>query len=159
MSIKSKFILLLSFILWIIPSSILPQINLKKLPLNNYRPKNIYNVPHTNITKAKFPVIDIHSHPYAQSKKELKTWVKNMDDAGIQKTILLTYAHGSKFDSLVNFYSDYPERFELWCGFDYTNYEKPGYGPTAVKELERCYKMGKRSWFIVLQPSGFGNAY
>ena len=115
-----------------------------KLLLKDFRPKSIYHVPVTKITKAKYPVIDIHSHPYAQSEADLDLWVKNMDEAGITKTILLTYAHGSKFDSLLNFYSKYPDRFELWCGFDYTGYDKPGFGPDAVKELVRCFNEGAK---------------
>jgi predicted TIM-barrel fold metal-dependent hydrolase len=112
--------------------------------LRNYRPKSIYNIPVSHIEKAKFPVIDMHSHPYASSEKDLDQWVKNMDAAGIQKTILLTYAHGKQFDSLMTFYSKYKNRFELWCGFDYTGYDKPGFGPAAVKELERCFKAGAK---------------
>lgn len=115
-----------------------------KLLLKNYRPKNIYNVPVSNITKAKFPVIDIHSHAYASTPQDIDLWVKNMDEAGVTKTILLTYAHGKAFDSIAAFYSKYPDRFELWCGFDYTGYDKPGYGPAAVKELERCFKIGAK---------------
>ncbi|MBK7229304.1 MAG: amidohydrolase family protein [Ignavibacteriales bacterium] len=115
-----------------------------KLLLKNFRPKNIYNVPVTKIVKAKYPIIDIHSHAYANNKEELELWVKNMDEAGIIKTILLTYAHGSEFDSLINFYSKYPDRFELWCGFDFTGYDKPGYGPAAVRELERCFNKGAK---------------
>jgi len=115
-----------------------------KLLLKNYRPKNIYNVPVSKIPKAKFPVIDMHSHAYASTEADLDMWVKNMDEAGIVKTILLTYAHGKQFDSLLAFYSKYPDRFELWCGFDYTGYNKPGYGPAAVKELERCFKKGAK---------------
>lgn len=114
------------------------------LLLKNYRPKSIYNVPETKITKAKFPVIDMHSHSYVSNETELDMWVKNMDEASITKTVLLTYAYGGEFDSLVNFYSKYPDRFDLWCGFNYTGYDKPGFGPEAVKELERCFKNGAR---------------
>ncbi len=131
------FILIFSF-------SLPAQTDPENLLLKNYRPKSIYNIPVTRITKAKFPVFDAHSHPYATSEEELDLWVKNMDEAGITKTILLSYAHGSEFDSLVNFYSKYPDRFELWCGFDYTGYDKPGYGPAAVKELERCFNKGAK---------------
>jgi uncharacterized protein len=112
--------------------------------LRNYRPKSIYNIPVTHLEKAKFPVIDMHSHPYALSEQDLNQWVKNMDAAGIKKTILLTYAWGNQFDSLVAFYSKYKDRFELWCGFNYTGYDKPGFGPDAVKELERCFKAGAK---------------
>jgi predicted TIM-barrel fold metal-dependent hydrolase len=116
----------------------------EKILLKNFRPKNIYNIPVTTITKAKFPVIDVHSHPYAATQEELDLWVKNMDEAGITKTIILTYTHGSEFDSLVNVYSKYPGRFELWCGIDFTGYDKPAYGPAAVDELVRCYKKGAK---------------
>ena len=114
------------------------------LLLKNYRPKSIYKVPVTQIEKAKFPVIDMHSHPYAESLEEVDQWVRNMDAVGIEKTILLSHATGAEFDSLYQVYSKYPDRFELWCGFDYTGYDQPGYGPAAVAELERCYKMGAR---------------
>lgn len=116
----------------------------ENLLLNNFRPKSIYNVTVSKISKGKFPIIDMHSHAYANSEEDLDNWVKNMDEAGVQKTILLTYAHGEKFDSLIDFYSKYKDRFELWCGFDYTNIESPDYGPEAVKELERCYSVGAR---------------
>ena len=120
------------------------QTNPEKILLKDFRPKSIYNIPITTIPKAKFPIIDVHSHAYANSVEDLDLWIKNMDEAGIIKTILLTYAHGSEFDSLANFYSKYPDRFELWCGFDFTGYDKPGYGPAAVDELVRCFNKGAK---------------
>ncbi|MEJ2635602.1 MAG: amidohydrolase family protein [Calditrichia bacterium] len=123
---------------------VLAQSNPDNLLLKNYRPKSIYKVPVTHIAKAKYAVIDMHSHPYAESLADVDQWVKNMDAVGIQKTIVLTMATGAKFDSLYKVYSKYPDRFEVWCGFDYTGYDKPGYGPAAVAELERCFKVGAR---------------
>ncbi len=114
----------------------------RRLLLKDYHPKSIYNVPKSYIPKAKYPVIDMHSHPYPQSKAEIAQWVKNMDKAGIEKTIILTKSVGARFDSIYALYSKYPQRFEIWCGFDYSGYNKPGYGPAAVKELERCVKEG-----------------
>ena len=67
-----------------------------------------------------------------------------MDACGIEKCIVFTGATGARFDELVKLYSKYGNRFELWCGFDYSGYDKPGYGPEAVKELERCYKSGAK---------------
>ena len=32
----------------------------------------------------------------------------------------------------------------MWCGFDLSGYDKPGFGPAAVKELERCQQAGAR---------------
>lgn len=114
------------------------------LRLRDYKPKSIYVIPVTKVEKAKYPIIDMHSHAYADGEEEIAQWVQNMNDAGIEKTIILTGLTGTKFDSVYALYSKYPARFELWCGFDYTGFDKPGYGPTAVKELERCAKVGAK---------------
>ena len=92
--------------------------NPQELKLKDFRPKSIYKVPVTVVKKAKFPVIDMHSHAFAKTEEDVANWVKTMDEAGIAKTIILTGATGAKFDSIYSLYSKYPERFELWCGFD-----------------------------------------
>jgi uncharacterized protein len=115
-----------------------------QLLLKNFRPVSVYAIPVTIPAKAKFPVIDMHSHAYATNAQELANWVKTMDELGITKTIILTGTTGAKFDSLADVYGKYSGRFELWCGFDYTGYDKPGFGPAAVKELERCFKKGAK---------------
>ena len=116
----------------------------EELKLKDYRPQSFYKVPESKITKAKYPAIDIHSHPYARTEEDLARWVKMMDAAGIEKTIILTMASGARFDSLYAKYARYPDRFEVWCGFDYTGYQEPGWSEKAVKELERCHKVGAR---------------
>src|SRR5450755_3080357 len=112
--------------------------------LKDYRPKSIYKIPVTEIPKARFPIIDMHSHPYAKTPREIEDWIANMAQVGVEKTMILTMATGAEFDELYRKYSKYPERFEIWCGFDFAGYDKPGFGPGAVKELERCHQMGAR---------------
>lgn len=113
------------------------------LLLKDYKPKSIYKVPCTLVQKAKFPLVDMHSHAYAKNAAEIDQWVKTMDEVGIEKTIILSKEVGAKFDSVYQAYAGrYPKRFEVWCGFDYTGYDKPGFGPAAVAELERCFKRG-----------------
>lgn len=143
---KSNSLIVLIFSVYILIFSTNPSAQTKpeNLLLKNYKPKSIYKIPEVLVNKAKFPVIDIHSHPYVKSEKQLDEWVSNMDSCGIKKTVILTYSYGNKFDSLVKFFSKYPNRFILFCGFDYRGYDKPGYGPAAVKELERCYKKGAK---------------
>lgn len=119
--------------------------SVENILLKNFRPVSLYKSPSsTGVEKAAFPVIDAHSHDYASSKAEIEQWIRNMDACGIEKTIVLTQASGSRFDSIYNLYSAYGERFDLWCGFDYRGYDKAGYGPEAVKELERCFKIGAK---------------
>ena len=128
------------------------------LKLKDFRPKSIYRVPVTIIKKAKFPAIDMHSHVFAKTDEELSRWIKTMDDAGIEKTIILTGAIGARFDSLYSKYSRYSDRFELWSGFDLKGYQEPGWSEKAVKELERCVKVGARG-IGELSDKGLGLRY
>lgn len=112
--------------------------------LKDYEPVSLYQIPQHLPVKAKFPVIDMHSHPYAKSESEILSWIDAMDKAGIAKTILLTYQTGAGFDSVYNIYSKYNDRFEIWCGFDYTGYNEPGWSEKAVKELVRCFEKGAK---------------
>lgn len=114
------------------------------LLLKDYQPRSIYNLPQTSIQKAKWPVIDAHAHPYATSEEEMDEWVAVMDRYGIEKTILLTYSTGARFDSLISVYSKYPGRFDLWCGIDFTGYNQSGWSEQAIKELKRCHQIGAK---------------
>lgn len=114
------------------------------LLLKNYRPVSIYHTAHTVVTKAAYPVIDMHSHDYAQTPEDITAWVKTMDAVGIQKTVLLSYQTGKGFDSVVDKYKNFPQRFVLYCGIDYTGFGTAGWQQHAVAELERCYQKGAR---------------
>ena len=112
--------------------------------LKNYDPVSIYNIPKTHIEKAKFPVIDMHSHAYATTSEEVEEWVATMDAKGIEKTIILSSATGRAFDSIYDRYSKYADRFDIWCGIDLSGHNQKGWSTKAVKELERCYKKGAK---------------
>ena len=114
------------------------------LKLRDFRPVSIFKVPVTNVSKARYPAIDMHTHVYGQNEQAIANWIKAMDACGIEKAVMFTGATGVRFDTLMKMYSKYGNRFELWCGFDYTGYDQPGYGPSAVKELERCYMKGAK---------------
>jgi predicted TIM-barrel fold metal-dependent hydrolase len=113
-----------------------------QLLLKHYRPQSIYRIPQTRVEKARFPVIDVHAHDYARSDAEVDRWVQTMDAVGIAKTVVMVGATGQRFDDAVARYQRYPDRFELWCGMDYTGFDQPGFGPAAMAELERCRRAG-----------------
>jgi uncharacterized protein len=138
----------MSFLIAVVTMATLAQERTASRPdqilLKDFRPTSIYKIPVTTIRKAKFPAIDMHAHPDAKTPEEVRQWIGIMDEAGIEKTILLTMAHGAEFDKIAALYSKFPDRFELWCGFDYTGFDQPGFGPAAVRELERCVRAGAR---------------
>jgi uncharacterized protein len=137
----------------------------EQLLLKDYRPRSIYKIPETTLTRARFPVTDMHSHDNAQTDAEVAQWVQTMDALNIQKTVVLSQSHGTKFDDMIARYKKYPGRFSVWCSFDYTGYDQPGYGPAAVAELERCFQAGaegvgelgdKGKGMFFTEPAGWG---
>ena len=116
--------------------------DVNSLKLKDYRPVSIYKNPATEIKKAKYPAIDVHSHD--NNNTDVDKLVKLMDECGIEKKIILSYATGTRFDSIVAKYARYKDRFDIWCGFDYTGFDTPGWEKHAVKELERCHEKGAK---------------
>ncbi len=115
-----------------------------KILLKDYAPKSSVVSDITFIPKAKYPVIDVHTHG-ARTVEEVAEWVKTMDETGIETSVVLTGATGADFDRLVEIYlTPYPGRFMLFCGIDKTDIHKPDYPDRVVSELTRCYKKGAR---------------
>jgi predicted TIM-barrel fold metal-dependent hydrolase len=126
-----------------------------KILLKDYRPKSIYKVPASNIKKARYPILDVHCHG-ARPINQLPEWVKTMDTVGVEKTIIFTGAStADRFAEVQKAYAKYPDRFELWCGFDIS-------APDPVKSLEECHKAGAvgvgevtdKGWGFVSRPPG-----
>lgn len=60
-----------------------------KILLKDYRPRSIYEVPKTDIKKAKYPIIDVHRHGVRPSE-QIEEWVKTMDTVGVERTVIFT---------------------------------------------------------------------
>ena len=113
--------------------------------LKDYAPKSSLVIAETTVAKAKVPAIDVHAHVNAHTPQQVAEWVRTMDEAGVEKTVILTGATGAKFDSLVDLYlKPYPTRFQLFCGIDTTDIDRPDYPQRAAAELEQCYRKGAR---------------
>src|SRR5258708_11778136 len=65
-----------------------------QLLLKEFRPQSIYKIPQTRVEKAKYPVIDMHSHSYARTPAEVDDWVRNMDAVGLAKSIVIVSSAG-----------------------------------------------------------------
>jgi predicted TIM-barrel fold metal-dependent hydrolase len=112
------------------------------LLLKEWRPETIHQVPRSNVSHAAYRAVDVHSHAYTESKREVDRVVESMDSVGVQKRIVLTGATGDKFKALKERYSEYPDRFDLWCGINYSGYMEEGWPEKAAAALERCAEMG-----------------
>jgi predicted TIM-barrel fold metal-dependent hydrolase len=115
--------------------------------LKDYAPDSSLVVPETRIAKARFPVIDVHTHSGqsgVRTPQDVDQWIRTMDEVGIETTVIFTGATGAEFDRQAELFSGYPKRFQLFCSLDTTGLEDPDYAKRAVRELERCYRKGAR---------------
>lgn len=110
--------------------------------LNEFRPKSVFNTPQTLVSRAKFPVIDMHAHAWDLTA-DVRDWVNRMDAANIERTVVLSFETGESFNAIVNQYKPFYNRFSIWCGFDYTGYDtNKNWTHHAIRELQRCKELG-----------------
>ena len=51
------------------PTTAAPKAPAETLLLKDYRPRSIYRVPVSHIERAKYPIIDMHSHPLSEERR------------------------------------------------------------------------------------------
>lgn len=115
---------------------------LDTLLLKDWMPENVHNVQRTEITQAKYPVIDLHAHAYARTESEVAERVAIMDEVGIERSVVLTGATGENFDEIFELYSKYPDRFFMYVGLNYDGYEEDDWADNMVEELRRVAELG-----------------
>lgn len=115
--------------------------------LKDYQPESSLVVPRSDIPRARYPVIDVHAHASMaaiRTADDVDEWVKTMDAAGVETTIVFTGATGQEFERQARLFLRYPRRFQVWCGLETTNTDAPDYAERAVRALVRCYENGAR---------------
>ena len=110
--------------------------------LKDFNPLVVDNVPVTYIERAKFDIIDMHAHDYAETDEEIAQWCKTMDEVGVLNTAVMHCSWiGRPFEEYVAAYGPYKDRFRFWCCFDYTDMSEEGI-QKACETLERYHEMG-----------------
>jgi predicted TIM-barrel fold metal-dependent hydrolase len=115
--------------------------------LKEYNPSSSLKVPETHVEKARFPVIDVHTHTNQariRTAKDVEDWLRTMDAVGIETSIVFTGATGAEFDRLAALFKPYGRRFQVWCALEGGDVTAPDWPQRAAKELERCYRTGAR---------------
>jgi predicted TIM-barrel fold metal-dependent hydrolase len=112
--------------------------------IREYKPHSTLVVPQHPVPRAKYPVIDIHSHqPSPISNAQLQTLVSQMDALNLQ---ILVNASGASGDQLVRSIaalknSPSPTRMVMFAQINFRDVG-PGYGQRAAQQLEADVKAG-----------------
>lgn len=95
----------------------------RDLSLQNFRPQAMLRVPETPLERAKFPVVDVHTHfriRTHQSPDALDEFVRVMDRNGIALCASLDGGLADRFDEHAKYlWTKYPDRFVIFANIDW----------------------------------------
>ena len=136
-----------------------PQNKGSNIYLSEFEPKSMLRVPETKITRAKFPVIDIHTHiSFCAVNKngvgiseKMKFLAKPadllavMDRRNIHTLVDLTGGFGQGLvDTVQEFHVPHPDRFIIFTEPWYPRTNQPGYPQFQADAIEKAHKAGAR---------------
>ena len=115
------------------------------LTFEEYNPKSTLVVPEHNITRAKYPFIDIHSHQWGMIDQDLSGLVADMDKMNMAIMINLSGGSGDRISKAVaNVNEHYPKRFGIFANVSFEGVGREGWGESAATQLEHDVKNGAR---------------
>jgi predicted TIM-barrel fold metal-dependent hydrolase len=120
------------------------QPELKPPTITEYKPKSQLVAPQHPVPRAKFPVIDIHSHQSTPiSAAEYDRVMTGMQANNLQILVNLSGSSGDRLRQGVDALraSKYKDRMVLFANVNFNNVG-PGFGAKAAKQLEADLKAG-----------------
>jgi predicted TIM-barrel fold metal-dependent hydrolase len=129
----------------------------RELLLDRFRPRPQAKVAQHSLTRAKFPVVDVHVHPRIRlrhSPLALDDFVGVMDRQNIALCVSLDGGMGEAFDEHVKYlWTNYRDRFVIFANIDWQgggkeddpatwDCQRPDFGRRMAKELARQKEAG-----------------
>ena len=131
----------------------------QSLPLSEFQPKSMLHAKETDVPRARFPVIDIHTHFSwgAHSKNgvflgqeikflaEPRDLLEVMDRCNIRTMVNLTGTYGTGLGECIKkFHTPHPDRFIIFTEPAWDRSNQPNYGKSQPDEIERAHQAGAR---------------
>ena len=129
------------------------------LALVDFQPKSMLHVPVTEVPRAKFPVIDVHTHLSFAAKHQGGVAMGEavnlaaspadvlsvMDRGNIRMMVNLTGNYGSGLAQAVNTWqTPHPDRFMVFTEPSWDHFTQPGYPQWQADELGRAKAAGAK---------------
>jgi predicted TIM-barrel fold metal-dependent hydrolase len=134
------------------------------LPLVDFEPKSMLQVPATHVARAKFPVIDIHTHitvstqskngveldPARQYLGTPEELLAVMDRTNIRAMVNLTGGYEQGLAAVLNKYDRaFPGRFYTFAEPSYSRFKEPDYPKLQAQAIEQAKRNGARGLKIL----------
>ena len=116
------------------------------LGIRQYKPKSMLVVAQHPVPRAKYPVIDIHSHHWNLSADRWATVVREMDTLNLRILVNLSGGTGARLRQNLSVVanSPAPTRMVQFANMDYSDINDPLFGHRVAQRLEEDAKAGAR---------------
>jgi len=136
----------------------------KNLPLKDYKPKSMLQVHETQVARARFPVIDVHTHlsesarydkgvamvserEFLATPEEL---LQVMDAKNVRTLVNLTGGYGKGLsDAIARYDKSHPGRFISFCEPIYEKFTDPKYPQIQADTIQLSHQAGARGLKIL----------
>jgi predicted TIM-barrel fold metal-dependent hydrolase len=108
-----------------------------------WMPATLLRLPRTNITRAKYPLIDFHNHTGAMTTAaQYETVVKNLDNVGVGAVANLGGGSGDQLEAVLKAAAPYKNRVATFFTFSADGINEPGWAERYAALAERGFKAG-----------------
>ena len=110
-----------------------------------YNPTPTVVLPKNEVTKAKFPFIDVHSHQSRMATQDLSGLIADMDQMNMGIMVNLSGRSGTALQgAITNIKDHYPNRFVVFANVNFDQVGTPGWSEKAAAQLEADVKNGAK---------------
>lgn len=115
------------------------------MDFEKYKPISTLVVPGEEITRAKYPFIDVHSHHRRMATQDNALVARQMDSLNMKVLVNLSGGSGESLKQMVEAAeSQAPGRFIVFANLNFDGIDEPDWTERAVAQLEQDYKNGAR---------------
>ena len=136
----------------------------ERLALEDYQPKSMLHVPETNVTRSRFPVIDVHTHLTMGTRhkngvtlgEEIRVLASPddilpvMDRKNIRMMVSLTGNYGKGLEEAIQrFQRAHADRFMVFTEPGWDHFNRPDYARWQADEIARAHQAGAKGLKVV----------
>jgi uncharacterized protein len=130
------------------------------LLLRDFHPQSMLHAKATPITRAKFPVFDVHQHLNDArgigTRMAPQEAIALMDQLNIKSVVILTGGWGSDLQKIIDtMVKPYPGRFYVFTQVDWSKIDDPNFSGLMVQQLDDSVRRGARG-LKILKELGLG---
>jgi predicted TIM-barrel fold metal-dependent hydrolase len=132
----------------------------KTILLKDFHPEPALHAASHQVKRAKFPVVDVHTHTNDArgigDRVDPKEMVERMDRLNVKTVVILTGGWGGDLQKIVDtMVKPYPGRFMVMTQIDWSKIDDPNFSQLMVKQVDDSVRRGARG-LKILKELGLG---